>query len=109
MNYTKACVCVCVCVLSHDQLFVTPWIVTHRAPLFLGLLWQEYWSQFPFSSPWAIPDTGIKLVSPVTPALTGGFFTTEPPGKPCVDHNKLWKIFEETGTTDHLTSLLRNL
>ena len=27
----------------------------------------------------------------------------------CVDHNKLWKILEETGIPDHLTSLLRNL
>ena len=27
----------------------------------------------------------------------------------CVDHNKLWKIFKETGIPDHLTCLLRNL
>ena len=27
----------------------------------------------------------------------------------CVDHNKLWKIFQETGIPDHLTCLLRNL
>ena len=27
----------------------------------------------------------------------------------CVDHNKLWKILEETGIPDHLTCLLRNL
>ena len=26
-----------------------------------------------------------------------------------VDHNKLWKILQETGIADHLTSLLRNL
>ena len=26
----------------------------------------------------------------------------------CVDHNKLWKILKEMGTTDHLTCLLRN-
>ena len=26
-----------------------------------------------------------------------------------VDHNKLWKILEEMGIPDHLTSLLRNL
>ena len=26
-----------------------------------------------------------------------------------VDHNKLWKILQETGIPDHLTSLLRNL
>ena len=27
----------------------------------------------------------------------------------CVDHNKLWKILQEMGISDHLTSLLRNL
>ena len=27
----------------------------------------------------------------------------------CVDHNKLWKILKEMGTSDHLTYLLRNL
>ena len=27
----------------------------------------------------------------------------------CVDHNKLWNILEETGLSDHLTCLLRNL
>jgi len=27
----------------------------------------------------------------------------------CVDHNKLWKILNEMGISDHLTCLLRNL
>ena len=27
----------------------------------------------------------------------------------CVDHSKLWKILQEIGLPDHLTSLLRNL
>ena len=27
----------------------------------------------------------------------------------CVDHNKLWKIFQEMGIPDHLTRLLRTL
>ena len=27
----------------------------------------------------------------------------------CVDHNKLWKIFQEMGLPDHFTYLLRNL
>ena len=27
----------------------------------------------------------------------------------CVDHNKLWKIFQEVEIPDHLTCLLRNL
>ena len=27
----------------------------------------------------------------------------------CVDHNKPWKIFQEMGISEHLTSFLRNL
>ena len=27
----------------------------------------------------------------------------------CVDHNKLWKIFQEMEKSDHLTCLLRNI
>ena len=33
----------------------------------------------PFLSPGDLPDPGIE---PASPALEGGFFTTEPPGKP---------------------------
>jgi len=43
---------------------------------------QEYWSGLPFPSPGDLPDPGIK---PASPALVGGFFTTEPPGKPSVE------------------------
>ena len=43
---------------------------------------QEYWSGSPFPSPGDLPDFGIEPASPVSPALAGGFFTTEPPGKP---------------------------
>ena len=33
-------------------------------------------------SPGDLPDPELKLMSPVSPALAGGFFSTEPPGKP---------------------------
>ena len=36
----------------------------------------------PFRPPGDLPDPRIELESPVSPALAGGFFTTEPPGKP---------------------------
>ena len=32
--------------------------------------------------PWILPDLGIEPASSVAPALAGGFFTAEPPGKP---------------------------
>ena len=40
---------------------------------------QEYWSRLPFPSPGDLPGAEIE---PMSPALTGRFFTTEPPGKP---------------------------
>ena len=46
---------------------------------------QEYWNGLPFRgvpSSGDLPDPGIE---PVSPALAGGFFTTEPPGKPIGD------------------------
>ena len=39
---------------------------------------QEYWSGLPFPSPGDLPDPGIEPTSWVSPALAGGFFTTEP-------------------------------
>ena len=36
-------------------------------------------------------------------------FTDYAKGFHCVDHNKLWKILEEMGISDHLICLLRNL
>ena len=42
------------CVLSHVQLFATPWTVTHQAPLSMGFSKQEYWSGLPFPSPMEI-------------------------------------------------------
>ena len=45
----------------------------------MGFSRQEYWSGLPFPSLGDLPDPGIE---PVSPALAGGFFTTEPPGKP---------------------------
>ena len=52
---------------------MTPWTVTHQAPLSLSQ------SGLPFPSPGDFPDPGIELASP---ASASGFFTTEPPGKP---------------------------
>ena len=47
----------------------------------MGFPRQEYWSRLPFPPPGDLPDPGIKPESPADPALAGGFFTTEPPGK----------------------------
>ena len=50
-----------------------------QAPLFMGLSCQEYWSKLGLPSPEDLPNPGMEHRSP---ALTGGFFITEPPGKP---------------------------
>ena len=63
-------------------LFATPWPIAHQAPLSMGFSRQEYWSGLPFPSPGDLHNPGIKSTSPASPALTGRFFTTEPPGKP---------------------------
>ena len=43
---------------------------------------QEYWSGLLFPSPADLPNPGIEPISPAPPALAGGFFTIQPPGKP---------------------------
>ena len=64
---------------SRVRLLVTPWTVASQAPLSMRFPRQEYWSGLPFPPPGDLPDPGIELESPVSPALAGGFFTTEPP------------------------------
>ena len=44
-----------------------------------GFSQAKYWSRLPYPSPEDLPDSGIK---PYSPALAGGFFTTESPEKP---------------------------
>ena len=50
--------------LSHVQLFVTPWTVSYRAPPSMGFSRQEYSSGVPFPSPEDLPNPGIEPRSP---------------------------------------------
>ena len=59
--------------------FAAPWTVALQASLSMGFSRQEYWSGAPFSSPVGLPKPGIE---PMSSALAGRFFTSEPPGKP---------------------------
>ena len=87
--------------LSYVRFFATPLTVAHQTPLSMEFSRQEYWSGVLFSTPGDLPNSGIKppflvsLVSCIKPpflisphqcicALAGRFFTTEPPGKPCL-------------------------
>ena len=101
-------------VLSHFscvRLFATLWTVAHQFSLSMGFSRQEYWGRLPCPPSGDLPNSGVELVSPVTPALqadsfffffnfnwrlitsqycsgfaihwhAGRFFTAEPLGKP---------------------------
>ena len=56
-----------------------PWTVARQAPLSMEFSRKENWSELTCPPPGNVPHPGIK---PVSPALAGGFFTAEPPGKP---------------------------
>ena len=55
LHYKVVCL-----LLSHVQLFVTPWTIACPVPPSMGFSRQEYWNGFPFPSPGDLPDTGIK-------------------------------------------------
>ena len=58
---------------------MTPQTLAHQAPRSMEFSRQGCWSGVPFPSPEDLPDPGIE---PWSSALAGGFFTTEPLGKP---------------------------
>ena len=70
------------CVLNRVLLFATPWAIVCQASLSMEFSRQEYWSGLPFPPPGDLPNPGTEHTSLVSPALAGGFFTPEPPGKP---------------------------
>ena len=51
----------------------------------LGFSRQEYWSGLSFHIPGDLPDPESESASPVSLALAGRFFTTEPHGKCDID------------------------
>ena len=73
----------CCAVLSHVRLLAIPWAVALQAPLPMEFSRQEHWSRLVFPPPGDITNPRIE---PMSPALAGGFFTSEPPGKPSLKH-----------------------
>ena len=76
------CVCCRLSPFSGVRLFANLWTVAHQAPLSMGVSRQGYWSGLPSPPPGDLPHPGIEPTSLMSSALAGGFFTTEPPGKP---------------------------
>ena len=55
--------------LSHVQLFVTPWALACQAPPSMEFSGQGYWSGLSFPSPGEPPDPGMEPGSPALQAL----------------------------------------
>ena len=72
------------CLVAQSCPILTPETVANHAPLSVGFPRQEHWSGLPFPSPGDLPDPGIEAMPPA-----GGFFTTDPPGKPSATHTCL--------------------
>ena len=80
--YSLVCaLCVYAQSLQSYQTLFNP-VYAHQVPLSMEFSRQEYWGGLPFPSPGYLPDPGIEPTSLASSALAGGFFTTEPPGKP---------------------------
>ena len=74
----------------------------------MGVPRQETWSRLPFPPPGDLPDPGSE---PASSYITGGFFTTEPPGKPetpsvtlcsTSGHAPTWQVLAEVPALGHL-------
>ena len=58
----------------------------------VGFSRPQYWSELPFPPPEDLPDPGIE---PQSPALSGEFFTTEPPAKHYSRKGLLLALFQQ--------------
>ena len=64
---------------NHVPLFATLWTIAHQAPLSMRFSRQEHWSGLPCPPAGDPPYPGTEsasLMSPASPALASGFFTT---------------------------------
>ena len=75
------------------QFFAAPWTVAHQASPSMGFPRQEDWNGLPFPSPGRLPDAEAE---PGSPALAGGFFTTEPSGKPSKTNKQKIECYKNT-------------
>ena len=73
---------VCTCSVMSDS--ATSWTAAHEAPVSMGCPRQEYWSGLPFPTSGDLSNPGMEPLSLVSPALTGGFFTTFHLGSPII-------------------------
>ena len=69
-SFLHMCACsVMLSSFSHVWLSATPWTAARQALLFMGFSREEYWSELPCTAPGDLPDPGIELKFPASPAL----------------------------------------
>ena len=66
--------------LSRVRLFATSWTEAYQALVSMEFSMEEYWSGLPFPTPGDLPNSAIEPASLASPAFSGRYFTTEPPG-----------------------------
>ena len=76
--------------------------VARQAPLSLGFSRKEYWSGLPFPSPDDLLYPGIELMSLMSPALSGGFFTTSTTWEAPIPSTKVKEIKAKINKWDQI-------
>ena len=61
-----------------SDFFSIPWTIAHQTPHSMGFPRQEYWHGLPCPPAGDLPNPGTEPVPLMSPALAGGFFTTNP-------------------------------
>ena len=72
----------------------------------MGFPRQEYCNGLPCPPPEDLLNAGIEPEALTSPALAGGFFTSEPPGKPLkwiVHHKCISQMFQFGGTDEEIS------
>ena len=76
---------------------MTPWTVSHQAPLSMGFPRQEYWSGLPFPSPGPLPDPETEPASLVSPTLQEDSLPVELLGSPGCYRGSSYCFVEDNG------------
>ena len=72
----------CALPFSCVRLYATLWMVALQAPLSMGFPRQEHWRGLAFLPPADLPDPGMELTSPSSPALAADSLPRSPRGSP---------------------------
>ena len=96
------------------RLLVTSGTIAHQTLKSIGFSKQECWSELPCPPPGDLPESGIELVSLMSPALVGGFLKVQlvknPPAMEETWVQSLgWEDLLEKGKAIHSTILAQRI